>query len=103
MEVIYENIQILRAKGNNLPRDIKIIVQFEKNNQAEYYLDKNKSNFDKIEKFLLNSKDDYLKKLDLAYKGKMHIRYLYGNLFKRIVEYLDGEILQELLIFLDIY
>ena len=91
MEVIYQNMQILRAKGNNLPIDIKIIVQYDKNNQAEYYLDKNKSNFENIETFLLNSKDDYLKKLDLAYKGKMHIRYFYGNLFRRIVEYLDGE------------
>ena len=40
MEVIYENMQILRTKGNNLPIDIEIIIQYDKNKEAEYYLDK---------------------------------------------------------------
>ena len=87
IEVIYENMQILRIKGNNLPIDIQIIVQYDKNKEAEYYLDKKKSNFSIIETFLLNAKDDFIKKLDLAYKEKNHIRYLYGNLFRKI--YLD--------------
>jgi hypothetical protein len=30
MEVIYENMQILRTKGNNLPIDIKIIIEYDK-------------------------------------------------------------------------
>ena len=91
MEIIYENMKLLRTKGNNLPIDIKIIVQYEENKKIEYYLNKNNSSFEKIETFLLNSKYDYLKQLDLAYKGKMHIRYFYGNLFRRIIEYLEGE------------
>ena len=89
MEVIYENMQILRTKGNNLPIDIEIIIQYDKKKEAEYYLDKKKYNFSIIETFLLNAKDDYLKKLDSAYKEKKHIRYLHGNLFRKIVEYLD--------------
>ena len=38
MEVIYENMQILKTKGNNLPIDIKIIVQYVRKNEADYYL-----------------------------------------------------------------
>ena len=90
IEVIFENMQILRTKGNNLQIDIEIIIQYDKNREAKYYLDKKKSNFDIIEAFLLNSKDDYIKKLDLAYKEKKHIRYLYGNLFRKIIKYLEG-------------
>ena len=30
MEIIYENMQILRSKGNNLPIDIKIIIKYDK-------------------------------------------------------------------------
>ena len=90
MEVIYENMQILKTKGNNLPIDIKIIVQYDRKNEADYYLDQKKSSFGQIETFLLNARNDYIKKLDLAYKEKKHLRYLYGKLFRKIIEYLDG-------------
>ena len=90
MEVIYENMQILKNKGNNLPIDIKIITQYDKKNEADYYLAQKKSSFGQIETFLLNARDDYIKKLDSAYKEKKHLRYLYGKLFRKIVEFLDG-------------
>ena len=90
MEIIYENMQILRAKGNNLPIEIKIIVQYDKINEADYYLDQKKSSFTKIETFLLNAKDDYIKKLDFYYKEKISLRYLYGMLFINFVGYLDS-------------
>ena len=90
MEIIYENMQILRSKGNNLPIDIKIIIKYDKKKEPEYYLDQKESSFDIIEQFLLNAKDDYNKKLNAAYKDKRHLRYLYGKLFRKLFCYLDG-------------
>ena len=90
IEIIYENMQILRTKGNNLPIDIKITIQYDIKNEANYYLDQKESNFEIIETFLLNAKKDYLNKLDLTYKEKIYTRFLYGKLFKKIVGYLDG-------------
>ena len=90
MEIIYENMQILRSKGNNLPIDIKIIIKYDKKKEPDYYLDQKESSFDLIEQFLLNAKDDYKKKLDAAYKDKRHLRYLYGKLFRKLFWYLDG-------------
>ena len=97
MEVIYENMEILRNKGNNLPIDIKIIVNYNERKEATYYLDQNETSFDIIETFLLNAKDDYVKKLDLAYKEKNHTRYLYGQLFRKLVGYLDGGSLERII------
>jgi len=97
MEVIYENMQILRTKGNNLPIDIKILVEYDKKNEAYYYLDQKESTFELIETFLLNAKDDYIKKLDSAYKEKKHIRFLYGKLFRKLVGYLDGGSLEKII------
>ena len=97
MEVIYENMQTLRTKGNNLPIDIKIIVQYDKKNEADYYLDQKESSFEQIEIFLLSAKDDYKKILESAYKEKTHIRYLYGKLFKSIIRYLDGGSLEKVI------
>ena len=90
MEIIYENMQILRNKGNNLPIDIKITINYDKKKEEEYYLDGEESSFDIIEKFLLEAKDDYKKKLDAAYKDKRHLRFLYGKLFRKLFWYLDG-------------
>jgi len=90
MEIIFENMQILRSKGNNLPIGIKIIVEYDKKKEAEYYLDQKETSFDVIEIFLLNAKDDYKSKLDSAYKEKIHLRYLYGKLFRKLFAYLEG-------------
>ena len=90
MEVIYENMQTLSAKGNNLPIDINIILHYDKKNEADYYLVQKELNFEQIETFLLSAKDDYKKILESAYKEKTHIRYFYGKLFRTIVRYLDG-------------
>ena len=97
MEIIYENMKILRTKGNNLPINIKIIVKYDKKEEADYYLNQNKTSFEEIEKFLLNAKNDYMEQLDSAYKEKKHIRYLYGKLFRNIVGYLDGGSLENIL------
>ena len=96
MEVIYENMQILRTKGNNLPIYIRILVEYDKKKEAIFYLDKKESTFEIIETFLLNAKDDYIKKLDSAYKEKKHIRFLYGKLFRKLVGYLDGGSLERI-------
>ena len=97
MEVIFDNMQILRNKGNNLPIDIKIIVNYDKKKEALYYLNQEESSFDVIETFLINSKDDYIKKLDAAYKEKKHISFLYGKLFRKLVGYLDSGIVEKII------
>lgn len=97
MEVIYDNMQILRNKGNNLPIDIKIIVNYDKKKEAFYYLNQEESSFDEIETFLINAKDDHIKKLDSAYKEKKHISFLYGKIFRKLVGYLDGGSLERVI------
>jgi hypothetical protein len=67
-----------------------------KKKEAIFYLDKKESTFEIIETFLLNAKDDYIKKLDSAYKEKKHIRFLYGKLFRKLVGYLDGGSLERI-------
>ena len=81
-------MEILRKKGNNLPINIQIIIQYDKKNEADYYLDQKKSSFEQIEIFLLNAKNDYIEKLDSYYKAKKHLRYLHGKLFISMVDYL---------------
>jgi len=88
IEVIYDNMQILRKKGNNLPINIQIIIQYDKKNEADYYLEQKKSSFEQIEIFLLNAKNDYIEKLDSYYKAKKHLRYLHGKLFVNMADYL---------------
>lgn len=66
MEIIYENMEVLRTKGNSLPIDIKIIVKYVGKEEADYYLDQKMTSFSDIETFLLNVKNDYKDKLDLA-------------------------------------
>ena len=68
-----------------MPIVIKIIIEYDKKKEAEYYLDQKESSFDLIEQFLLNAKDDYSKQLDAAYKYKKHLRYFYGKLFKKLL------------------
>ena len=90
MEIIYDIMQELRNKGNNLPIKIKIIVKYNNKKEApNYYLEKKEYNFNMIEKFLLNAKNDHKKKLEEAYKEKRHLRCLYGKLFIKIFSYLD--------------
>ena len=91
IEVIYENLEILRNQGNNLPIDIKIKVHYDEKDGVDYYLNRKKFNFEKIEKFLINSKIDYLGQLESAYKEKPYIRFLYGKLLTKIEWYLNGE------------
>ena len=97
MEIIYENIKILRTKGNNIPINIKIITEYDKKNEAYYYLDQKESSFEQIETFLVNAKNDYIIKLDSAYKERRHIRFLFGKLFREIVGYLDGARLEKVI------
>ena len=54
-----------------------------------------KTSFGQIETFLLNAKDDNIK--ILAYKERKHIRYLYGNLFRNFVGFLDGGSLKNII------
>ena len=87
LEVIYEYMKILRTKGSSLPINIKIIIKYP---NIEYFINRKESDFEKIRDFLFKAKTDYISQLDIAYKTKNYLRFLYGKLFRSIMKHLDG-------------
>ena len=103
IESIYEQILILRIKGNILPIRIKIeIIDLEKdkneenvNIEVKYFInDKNgkevKKSLNYIEKFLINAKNDFIRQLEEFYKMNDFMRFFYGKQIVTIVNHLDG-------------
>ena len=103
IESLYENLTILKTKGNILPIEIKILIEdLEKDKNEEninisvkYYItDKNNKEIEKsykyIKSFLLNAKTDFIKKLEQYYKSNDYVRFIYGKQFNTIVNHLDG-------------
>ena len=82
LEEIYEKMQILRAKGCNIPRIIRIEIEYP---NIEYYLnDQFFENIDDIKKFLFNIRSDFESKLNQVYKEEKYSRFLYGKIFRKI-------------------
>ena len=89
LEMIYNNIKALRIKGSCLPILISIKIEYP---NITYYLNNIKTNVEKIKDYLIKAKIDLVYQLDLIYKQNIYLRFLYGNLFKRILKHLnDGD------------
>ena len=103
IESIYEHITVLRTKGSILPIRIKVEIEDEEKDKDEekinikirYFLNDKKDkevekDFNYIDKFLSNAKNDYIKQLELFYKINDYMRFFYGRQIVSIVDHLNG-------------
>ena len=98
LEIIYDNMNILRKKGCSLPIQINILIIFP---EIFYKINKEEKNFEQIQDFLFKAKTDYTDQLESIYKQKKYLRFLYGKLFRRIMIHLDnGNNVDEILRFI---
>ena len=91
IEIIYDKIKILRVKGYNIPILInidikydKITYKFNKNNEEE------EKDFESIKNYLFTIKNDYEEQLNTIYQSEKHLRFLYGNLFRKVKLHQEG-------------
>lgn len=85
--MIRNNIKVLLQKGRYLPILFSIKLEYP---NIKYYLNKIETNFGKIKDFLLQAKNEQKSQLDSFYKKNKNLRFLYGNLFNRIIAHLNG-------------
>ena len=88
LELIYDNIKVLRIKGSSLPILIIIEINYP---DIKYSLNKKEVNFEFVNDFLFRAKIEQITQLDLIYKENKYLRFLYGKLLRRIIKHLDGE------------
>ena len=91
LEIIYDYMKILRIKGSSLPIEISIEIK-EKNSIPfiKYFLDNKETKFEEIRNYLYNAKEDYISQLELMYKEKENIRFLYGKEFRTFMKNFEG-------------
>lgn len=91
IEVINGYMIVLRTKGSSLPIRIskKINIQ-DKEPNIKYYLGEDKKDFKEIRDFIYEVKNKYINQLNLKYKEKLNIRFLYGKQFRSIMKHLES-------------
>ena len=87
IEEIYEKIKLIRKKGYLIPILINIEIQYPK---VSYIIDKEEKDFDFIKNHLLTLIYYYDNQIDIIYKSKKYLRFLYGELFLKVKWYLEG-------------
>ena len=91
IEVINEYMIVLRTKGSSLPIRISIKINIQdKEPNIKYYLGEDKKDFKEIREFLFEVKNKYINQLNLKYKEKLNIRFLYGKQFRSIMKHLES-------------
>ena len=100
IETIYDYMSILRNKGSSLPICIKIeikknlknddVTKIENDFIIKYFIEKKEKKFQEIQKFLFNVKNNLILKLDIFYKEKTNMRFIYGKQIDSILKYLNG-------------
>ena len=90
IEIIYDNISILRIKGSSLPILINISFQYKKEPIVNYFLNNKATKFEDIQKFLYDAKSNIINKLDKIYKEKTNLRFIYGKQFDSLMKHLEG-------------
>ena len=88
LEVIYDNMKVLRIKGTSLP--ITIIREINYPNR-QYLLNEKEINFQAIKTFLFKAKTEQILQLDIIYKYKKYLRFLYGMQFRKVIKHLEDE------------
>ena len=91
IEILYDKIKVLRVKGYNIPILINIEIKYpniiyklNKNNEEE------EKDFDSIKNYLFTIKNDYEDQLNTIYQNEKHLRFLYGNLFRKVKLHQEG-------------
>ena len=99
LERINEYMKILRKKGNSLPIKITIKINIkDKEPNIEYYLNKDKSDFQRIREYLFKAKTSYIYQLDSMYKEKLYLRFLHGKQFRSMMKHLENNMIIDSLI-----
>ena len=88
LEIIYENMNVLRIKGCSLP--IIIIIEINYPNR-KYSLNNKEINIKGIKDFLFKAKTEQIYQLDLIYKQQKYLRFLYGMQFRKVIKHLEEE------------
>ena len=94
LEVINEYMGVLRKKGSSLP--IKITLQISLNVEkkelpkVEYWLGKEKKEYEDIRDFLFTVKNAYISQLNIIYKENPNLRLLYGKQFRSLMKHLEN-------------
>ena len=90
LEVINEYMNILRNKGCSLPIVIRIKTGIKYNEpNIEYYLGKDKCDFEYIRLFLFYAKNDYINQINSIYKNNLNLRFLYGKQFRTMMKHIE--------------
>ena len=90
LEIIISYMETLRTKGSSLPINICIKINIKnKKPTIEYYLDKDKRDFQYIRNFLFEAKNAYKSQLNSIYKEKLNLRFLYGKQFRSIMKHIE--------------
>ena len=90
IEVINGYMIVLRTKGSSLPIKITIKINIQdKGPSIKYYLGEDKKDFVDIRKYLFEVKNKFISDLDMKYKLKVNIRFLYGKQFRSMMKHLE--------------
>ena len=92
LEIIMECMNVLRNKGSSLPITITLKIDIKNNKQSIiYYLEDKEESFEEIKCFLFDAKNNYTNLMDLFYKEKSNLRFLYGKQFMTFIKHLEGD------------
>ena len=81
IEIIYDDLKILRVKGSSMPIIINIKIEYPK---VMYTLKNEEKKFNDIKNFLFNAKNELIIQIDKYYKENINCRFLYSRQFNRI-------------------
>ena len=91
LELINSYMIVLREKGSSLPIKITIKINIpDKEPIIKYYLGEDKKTFEEIRDYLLEVKNKYINQLNIKYKEKENIRFLYGKQFRSMMKHLES-------------
>ena len=89
LEEIYNIMKILKQKGSNLPINISLQINYR---NKIYKINDVEKSLKEIKEFLFKAKSNYIEQLDSFYFQNKYIRFLFGNLFKKILLHLENKI-----------
>ena len=91
IEEIYNLMKILRTKGGTLPKFIYLTISYP---NLKYFLDnlKKETEFKFIRTFLSNAVNNFINKLNLIYKEKINMRFIYGKQINYMLNHIQGKI-----------
>ena len=88
LEVIYDEIKMLRIKGYNIiPILIEIVIKYPK---VTYKINNEEKDLNYIKNYLFNIRNDYENQIDKIYQNERYLRFLYGKIFRKIKMHQEG-------------